>query len=673
MPPSKRRKRKSSEKDENAIQNNLIAGITSTLLAMEAATLICIGCGLTSISRHKFSTKNGSSSECFKCLHNRINEAATCSVCDELKPSKEFTEAERAKKDGDGKCCKGCMTVPTLPTDEITLDALKCVSKEWKCVPRSQQTDVVISACKFLLSTGVDIRAITYFIRKESFKNDPISSPYFKDAIKNQIHRYLSRHLNPQLFRVVAENERIPHPPDEHSAMTEEINTLLDLNPATGMNNTTPSRHFGNPLREDVEVYAINSSAIESFESVNFQKCMFDAVENNFIEQHQLTLTIKRSELDTIVDDARAVNSDPTVYLPIIQEKLQTILIKQHRNEERTFFFYSGVNYFAGKHCPPEVIAEMTDSNNSLLLDVLKSAMAIKCGQSSKGLQGQFDKMKKFMTHNPSKHRGAVVVGVPIGSPSSSFSNEQATHLYSIDDHVYGEHYAIANKLNIVIEHFLNTTKGKVIFVGTVGEEKEYQAPASNNDGPGEVYEHQRIANADVRVLMRSFQSNHAVPSPSYEWYLAELATKGGSTFLDSDHQKDSASMKQRHKSIEAYLRAQCFYSSPYNELAVVSHNSKNARADEAEFYSYLHSNNIARVSGETFDTPGNIAEGTSMLRLFLEQKGSAVNEMLPVTIKNETSTQYYNKQALQQYIQSGIVSRDHILKLWAGGIIERC
>jgi len=668
----RRRKRKSSEEDENVIQNNIIAGVTSTFLAMEAAALLCVSCGLTSISRHKFSTKNGSTSECYQCLHNRINEAATCIVCDELKPSKEFTEAERAKEDS--KCCRGCMAVPTLPTDETTLDALKCVAKEWKCVPKSQQTDVVISTCKFILSTGVDIRAITYFIRKESFKNDSITSPYFKDAIKIRIEKYLRRHLSPKLFRVVAENERIPHPPDEHSAMTEEISTLLDLDTITGMNNTTPSRDFGNPLREDVEVYAIASSAIETFKSVNFQERMFDAVENNFIEQHQLTLKMKRSRLDVIINNARKVDSNPEVYLPIIQKELRSVMKEQYPKEERTeFFFYSGVNYFAGKHCPPEVIAEMTASNNSLLLDVLKSAMAIKCGQSSKGLRGQFDKMMNFMTHNPNKRWGAVVVGVPVGSTSSSFSNEQAEHLHLFNDHVYGEHYAIANKLNSTIEHFLDATKGKVIFVGTVGESKSYiTPPASNDDGPGEVYEYQRIANATARKSMRSLQSKYDLASPPYEWYFTELATKSGSTFLDSEHQKDSASMGKRHKSIESYLRAECFYSSPYSELVFVSHKSKHARADEAAFQSYLH-NEVAHVSGETFDVPSNIAEGTSMLSSFLEHKESAVTEILPVTIKNKTSTQYYNKQALQQYIQSGIVSRDHILKLWAGGIIERC
>ena len=674
MPPGKRRrksKKTSSEEDENAIQNNLLAGVTSTFMAMEESVLTCTDCGLKSILPHRFSTKNGSNSECRKCLHKRINESAMCSICDELKPSKDFIKAEREKKDS--KCCRGCMAVPVLPTNETTLDMLNCIAKVWNCSPGSQQTDDVISACKLLLSEGVDMRAIIYFIRKESFKNDPITTPYFQDAIKSRIYQYLRKHLSPTLFRVVAKNERVPHPPNEHSAMTDELNTLLELDAATGMNNTTLSRDFGNLTRDVVKIFCIELSAIEVFQSMNFQEHMFDVVEDNFIEQHQLTLKMKRSRLDTIINNARAVDSSPEVYLSIIQKELHSVLKEQHPKEERTeFFFYSGVNYFAGKHCPPEVITEMMGSSNPLLLDILKSAMAIKCGHSSKDLRGQFDKAMAFMTHNPGKW-GSVVIGVPIGSTTSSFANEQAEHLHLFDDHVYGEHYDIANKLNIVIEHFLNATNGKVISVGTVGESKSYiTPPVSNNDGPGEVYEYQRIANAAVRKLMRSFQSQHVVASPSNNWYLTELATKCGSSFLDSKHQKDSASMDNRRKSIEAYLRVKCFWSSPYSEIVVVSHESKHARADEAEFHSHLH-NSVAHVSGESFDAPGNITEGTSMLRSFLEQKGSAVNEMVPVTVKNSTSTQYYNKQALQQYIQSGIVSRDHILKLWAGGIIERC
>ena len=382
----------------------------------------------------------------------------------------------------------------------------------------------------------------------------------------------------------------------------------------------------------------------------------------------QVGIKYKEITLDKIIDDAIKENPDPAKYLPIVQQKLYPFFKEQYPDEDRRFWFYSALNYFVGKHCPQDVMNELSGSNDADLIDVLQSANAIKCGQSTRDIILQLIKANHFATHNPGEW-GSVVIGVPIGSPTTSFVNEQSNHVRLIEDHLFGEHYMIRNKLNDSIAHFVEATHAKIVFVGSQVGCKPYRTPSSeiddNGNSNGEIYEAQRIADPAVRQKLEGYRSRHARGSAPNKWYTTELASKYGSSLLSS------------HKDIEAYLRSKNFWSSPYRQLVFTSHKSANARAEEAALHQYLlNSPSVTHVSGETFDVPVNVAQGKSMLQSFLNQRESEspVEELKPITIENtHRGSQYYRKLALQQYIQSGIITRDHILYLWQKGIIERC
>ena len=194
-------------------------------------------------------------------------------------------------------------------------------------------------------------------------------------------------------------------------------------------------------------------------------------------------------------------------------------MLEQHPDEKRSFLFYSTVNYWASRYCPPEVKRDLFESNNPDLVDLGESVVAIKCGHSMSGIIRQNGKMLELMCHTPGKW-GRVVTGVLVGSPTSSFAGEQALHLYHKEHHKFGEHQNISMKLNASIAHFLRSTHSTVIFVSVVGDgKKPYRTPSTDDDGKGEVYETQRIADPRTRALVMTLCTKYPKGTPPYDWW----------------------------------------------------------------------------------------------------------------------------------------------------------
>ena len=67
------------------------------------------------------------------------------------------------------------------------------------------------------------------------------------------------------------------------------------------------------------------------------------------------------------------------------------------------------------------------------------------------------------------------------------------------------------------------------------------------------------------------------------------------------------------------------------------------------------------------FDTNLDIALGQSALQSFL----GTDRDVEKATIVNNKERNNYRKLSLQQYLNSGIITRDHIVGLWRMGIIK--
>lgn len=248
------------------------------------------------------------------------------------------------------------------------------------------------------------------------------------------------------------------------------------------------------------------------------------------VAKHQLTVSITRSEHDRIIAEAKSIDSDPNRYLLIVQQKLRDILRKQYPDDERSFFFYNSVNYWTQYYCPQTVKRDLLNSNNEELIGIGEIADAVKCGHSMLGLVGQAEKTSRMSVHRPGK-LGTVVVGVPVGSQTSSYANEQSIHLHHILEHINGEHQDIAGILNASVNTLLHACcLSKVIYVGTADHSsKSYHEPivaATIGDKEGYVYEHQRIVDPEARALMRTIRSKYGTDTPEHKWITLELASK---------------------------------------------------------------------------------------------------------------------------------------------------
>ena len=560
-------------------------------------SLKCIACNETKPS-NEFTSKERSKQggSCCKGCRSKptIPADLECSVCDETKPSNEFTSKERSKQGG--SCCKGCRSKPTMPDDEIELECLEQITKKWNATKGAGQTQQLIDSCNYALSNGIDIRVIVLAIREGCYKNKPIKPPYYSDRIKRNIEAYLKKHLSEVIFSVVPEEERTEREStqEEEDSMIADLNASLNLDPSSGKPINPLPRDYGMPTREHMPIYALADTAIETFQEMNLQANIFRDEENvrKFVAKHQLTVSITRSEHDRIIAEAKSMDSDPDVYLLTVQRKLHDILREQYPGDERTFFFYNSVNYWTQYYFPPTVKRDLLNSNNKELIGIGETADAVKCGHSMLGLMGQADKTNKMAVHRPGK-LGAVVVGVPVGSQTSSFANEQAIHLRHTLDHINGEHYDIAGKLNASVEILLGACcQSKVIYVGATGHSaKSYIQPGAIDDKEGYVYEHQRIVDPEVRALMRNIRSNYSTDTPEYKWITLELASKCGSSY----------------KNIEEYLRKTVFWCAPINNLVLVKYKSNNAREDEKDFHEFLlakakkEDDPTKHVSGEMF------------------------------------------------------------------------
>ena len=214
--------------------------------------------------------------------------------------------------------------------------------------------------------------------------------------------------------------------------------------------------------------------------------------------------------------------------------------------------------------------------------------------------------------------------------------------------------------MNASVETFLGACcQSKVIYVGVTDySAKLYIEPTTIGDKEGGVYEHQRIVDPEVRALMRTIRSKYDTDTPEHKWITLELASKCGSSF----------------KNIEAYLQAIVFWCAPINNLVYVKYDCDNAREEEKNFHEFLlakakkEDDPTKHVSGEMFDTNLDIALGQSALQSFL---GTDRDVEKATTIVNNKERKNYRKLSLQQYLNSGIITRDHIVGLWRMGIIE--